>query len=63
MILFGKIHGEIMAKIKSAMTTKKGHHDATSITLFLSLKNRPFPLILNKESKIVFSLIPFIIKA
>ena len=30
-ILFGKIQGETMAKIKSAITTKNGHQDATSI--------------------------------
>lgn len=30
-ILLGKIHGETIAKINKAITTKKGHQDATSI--------------------------------
>jgi hypothetical protein len=30
----GNIHGETMARIKSAITTKKGHQDAKSIILF-----------------------------
>lgn len=38
-----------MANIKSPITTKNGHHDATSITKFLESKNRAFSLILNKD--------------
>ena len=45
-----------MARIKRAITTKKGHQDATSISYFLDFKNRPFSIILNKDSEIVFSL-------
>jgi hypothetical protein len=37
-ILFGKIQGEIMAKIKSAITTKKGHQAAMSIIWFLEVQ-------------------------
>jgi len=51
-----------MAKTKSTITTKKGHHDATSINDKFELKNRPFSLILNKDSKFVFSLIPLNLK-
>jgi hypothetical protein len=51
-ILLGKIQGETMAKIKSAITTKKGHQDATSITNYFDLKNRSFSLILIKIQKL-----------
>lgn len=34
-ILLGKIHGETMANVKSAITTKNGHQAATSIIWFL----------------------------
>lgn len=34
-ILLGKIHGETIANVKSAITTKNGHHAATSIIWFL----------------------------
>jgi hypothetical protein len=60
-ILFGKIQGETIARIKRLITTKKGHQDATSITKsFRKRKNSPKPPKSCTKIQKLFSLITLI---